>query len=435
MDDMERSRDKPDFVSYPGMRSESEGQLNGIVSFLPDATFAIDKKGRVIAWNRAMESMTGVKADDILGIGDYKYSFPFYGFRQPILIDLVLQPDPNLEAEYEAVKRNGMSLTGEVFISSFGTNGTYIWAKASPLYDSNGNITGAIESLRDITERKKTEDALKKSESKFRLLFERSADAMFLLDGKKFIDCNNAAVEMMKCSSRDELLDIHPSEISPERQRDGHSSREKSEEMIKEAFRKGTHKFEWIRRRSNGEEFPVEITLTAIPWKGEQILHATVKDITERKAAEKSLLESRELYRNLVENLNDIILFLDPSGRITYINPVVEQAFGYSPREFIGRSFEEHIHEEDLASAKERFEQAIKGKLKAYEFRVLDKVNRIRYVRSSARLSGDSDSVKGLTVTLTDITDHKEAQMELKESEDRYRLLVESSPDGIIMAA
>ena len=433
MDEMERSRDKPDFVSYPGIRSESERQLNGIVSFLPDATFAIDKKGRVIAWNRAMESMTGVKADDILGIGDYKYSLPFYGFRQPILIDLVLQPDPNLEAEYEAVKRNGMSLTGEVFISSFGTNGTYIWAKASPLYDSNGNITGAIESLRDITERKKTEDALKESESKFRLLFERSADAMFLLDGKKFIDCNNAAVEMMKCSSRDELLDIHPSEISPERQRDGHSSREKSEEMIKEAFRKGTHKFEWIRRRSNGEEFPVEITLTAIPWKGEQILHATVKDITERKAAEKSLLESRELYRNLVENLNDIILFLDPSGRITYISPVVEQAFGYSPREFIGRSFEEHIHEEDLASAKERFEQAIKGKLKAYEFRVLDKVNRIRYVRSSARLSGDSDSVKGLTVTLTDITDHKEAEMELKESEDRYRLLVESSPDGIII--
>ena len=104
------------------------------------------------------------------------------------------------------------------------------------------------------------------------------------------------------------------SEISPERQIDGRSSHEKSEEMIKKAFEKGTHKFEWIRRRSNGEEFPAMITLTAIPWKGEQILHATVKDITERKTAEKALLESRELYRNLVENLNDIILFLDPSG-------------------------------------------------------------------------------------------------------------------------
>jgi len=103
--------------------------------------------------------------------------------------------------------------------------------------------------------------------------------------------------------------------------------------MIKKAFERGTHKFEWIRRRSNGEEFPVMITLTVIPWKseGEQILHVTVKDITERKAAENALLESREHYRNLVENLNDIILFIDPSGRITYISPVVEQAFGYGP--------------------------------------------------------------------------------------------------------
>jgi len=135
----------------------------------------------------------------------------------------------------------------------------------------------------------------------------------------------------------------------------------------------------------------------------------------------------------IVENLNDIILFLDPSGRITYISPVVEQAFGYSPREFIGRSFEEQIHEDDLAGAKKRFEQAITGKLKAYEFRVLDKENRVRYVRASTRLSGDPNSVKGLIVTLTDVTDHKKAEMELKESEDRYRLLVESSPDGIII--
>ena len=101
MNEIEQSPDKPDSVSYAGIKSESERQLKNIVSFLPDATFAIDKKGRVIAWNRAMESMTGVKADDILGKGEYEYSLPFYGFRQPILIDLVLQPDPNLEAEYE----------------------------------------------------------------------------------------------------------------------------------------------------------------------------------------------------------------------------------------------------------------------------------------------------------------------------------------------
>jgi PAS domain S-box-containing protein len=96
----------------------------------------------------------------------------------------------------------------------------------------------------------------------------------------------------------------------------------------------------------------------------------------------------------------------------------------------LGRSYEEHIHKDDLAGVKERIEQAIKGMLKAYEFRVMDNENRVRYVRASARLLGVPDSVKGLNVTLIDITDYKEAEMELKESEDRYRLLVESSPDG-----
>ena len=244
MNEKEQRPDKPDSVSYAKIKSESERQLKSIVSFLPDATFAIDKKGRVIAWNRAMESMTGVKADDILGIGDYEYSLPFYGFRQPILIDLVLQPDLNLEAEYESMERDGTAITGEVFISSFGKSGSHIWAKASPLYDSSGEVSGAIESLRDITERKVMEEALKESESKFRLLFERSADAMFLIDGKKITNCNDAALEMMKCSAKDELLQIRPSEISPERQADGLSSREKSEDMIKKAFEKGTHKFE-----------------------------------------------------------------------------------------------------------------------------------------------------------------------------------------------
>ncbi len=419
MDEIERSRDKPDSISSSGIKPDLERQLNGIVSFLPDATFAIDENGRVIAWNRAMEHMTGINADDILGIGDYEYSLPFYGFRRPILVDLILKPDPKLEAEYEAMERDGMSLAGEVFISSFGPNGSHIWAKASPLYDSTGKIIGAIECLRDITKRKATEDALKESESRFRLLMERSADAMLLLDGKKFIDCNNAAVEMMKSSSRDDLLDLGPSQISPVWQPDGRRSEEKSAEMIKMAFEKGSHKFEWIRRRPNGEEFPVIITLTAIPWKGEQILHATVKYISERKTAEKALMESRELYRNLVENLNDIIFFVDATGRLTYMSPVVEQTFGYKPQEFIGRDFTDHVYKDDLAFVKERFKQAFEGKLNAIEFRALDKKDRVKYVRVSARLLVDPDAVRGMTVTLTDITDHKKAEMKLKESEDR----------------
>ena len=170
-----------------------------------------------------------------------EYAVPFYGVKRPVLVDLLLDQDPKLESEYDSLQRDGMNLTGEVFLPSFGENGSYIWAKAAPLFDDSGDIVGAIESLRDTTDRKKAEEALKESEAKFRLLFERSADAMFLLDGEKYIDCNRAAMDMMKCSDKEMLLNIHPSQAAPKRQPDGRFSSEKSEDMIRTAFEKGTH--------------------------------------------------------------------------------------------------------------------------------------------------------------------------------------------------
>ena len=113
--------------------ANSDRRLADIVSFLPDPTFAIDKEGTVISWNRAMEDLTGIRAMDILGKGDYEYAVPFYGFKRPVLVDLVLNQDPKLESEYNSLHREGMNLTDEVFLPSFGKNGSYIWAKAAPL--------------------------------------------------------------------------------------------------------------------------------------------------------------------------------------------------------------------------------------------------------------------------------------------------------------
>ena len=76
---------------------ESEQRLSDIIDFLPDATFAIDLDGKVIAWNRSIEEMTGVKAEDIIGKGDYEYSVPFYGVRRPIMIDMVFRYDDEIK--------------------------------------------------------------------------------------------------------------------------------------------------------------------------------------------------------------------------------------------------------------------------------------------------------------------------------------------------
>jgi PAS domain S-box-containing protein len=141
---------------------ESEQRLSDIIEFLPDATFAIDLNGFVIAWNRAMEEMTGVKARDITGKGNYEYALTFYGKRRPILIDLILKPDARIERGYSVLKKERDLLIIETNVPEVKGQKAFLWAKASPLYDSRGNIVGAIESIRDITDRKLAEEAVKK---------------------------------------------------------------------------------------------------------------------------------------------------------------------------------------------------------------------------------------------------------------------------------
>jgi two-component system cell cycle sensor histidine kinase/response regulator CckA len=137
---------------------ENRKRLADIVNFLPDATLAIDKEKRVIIWNKAIEEMTSVPAAEIIGKGDYAYTVPFYGEARPQLMDLIFMDHEDIEARYPKIAREGDCLTAEVFCNALYENkGAWIFAKASPLYDQFGNIVGAIESIRDITERKRAE--------------------------------------------------------------------------------------------------------------------------------------------------------------------------------------------------------------------------------------------------------------------------------------
>jgi len=141
---------------------ESERRLLDIIEFLPDATFAIDLEGRLLAWNRAIERLSGVKAADILGKNNYEHAIAFYGVRRPILIDLILNHDKKIAKQYPFIKKERDTLIVEMEISKIRGKTLYLWAKASPLYDVKGNVVGAIEIIRDITDRKLSEEVVKK---------------------------------------------------------------------------------------------------------------------------------------------------------------------------------------------------------------------------------------------------------------------------------
>ena len=164
-----------------------------IIESLPDATFALDQDRSVIAWNKAMEALTGTHKEDILGKSDLIYSVPFYGEKRPILIDLVFEDDPKIESLYKYVVRKGSHLYAETVIHRPDGEEVHLWSMATPLFDERGTFEGAIESIRDITEWKKAEKSLRSSEEKFHSIYDNMLDGVALHE--LVYDENGAPIE------------------------------------------------------------------------------------------------------------------------------------------------------------------------------------------------------------------------------------------------
>ncbi len=165
---------------------ESKQQLNDIIEFLPDATVVVDSQGIVIAWNHAIEKMTGISKNDMIGKGDHAFTIPFYGERRQHLLDLYDLDDTDIKMKYQYIRRKGNTLYAEVFAPAlYGGKGAYIWVTGSPLFDTKGNRIGAIESIRDITDRKLAEEALREAALNWQYTFDSNQDGICLLDDKK----------------------------------------------------------------------------------------------------------------------------------------------------------------------------------------------------------------------------------------------------------
>ena len=167
---------------------------------------------------------------------------------------------------------------------------------------------------------------LQNSENKYRVLFEDSADANWLMDEKGFLDCNSAALQMFGYSAGAPML--HPADISPPNQLDGTPSRTAADRKIAAAFLNGKERFEWLHQRKNGDVFPAEVCLTALTLSGRPMLLATVRDITERKQAEEALLFKTALLEAQAETTIDGILAVDDADQIVLANRQFGLHFG-----------------------------------------------------------------------------------------------------------
>ena len=273
---------------------ESEAKYRQIINLLPDPTFVIERGGTVIAWNRAIEEMTGVAAEAILGKGNYEYAIPFYGLRRPILIDLVFLSDAEIEEQYSPLRREGEVVLAEAHIPAFRGKDVFLWGKASPIYDQKGEVVGAIESIRDITDVKRTENALRESERRFREILENIELASIILDKQgRAIFCNDFLLEVTGWR-REEVVGANWLDgfVAEENRAE---TRLVFEEMMETG--KAMAHFENDILGRNGERRTVRWNNTILRDVSGELLGVTWvgEDITERQQLERQLLQAQKM--------------------------------------------------------------------------------------------------------------------------------------------
>ncbi len=218
-----------------------------------------------------------------------------------------------------------------------------------PVQLGSGEILVAYEDFTRIT---MAQQEIEENERKLRLLYEKSVDPIFIFDGERYIDCNEAALKIMGCTGKEELLGYHPLEISPEYQPDGQSSREKGHKVISRAKKEGSNRFEWLHRDVKGNEFWVDVSLTTIFFKGETpYMYVFWRDITERKRTETELKNSEERYRNMFDNIPFPTFVYDfDTLDIVDVNTSAVRNYGYSRKELLGMKLADLKPDEDVPS-------------------------------------------------------------------------------------
>lgn len=420
-------------VMYEKALKKSKRQLHDIIDHLPDATLAINLDGEVIAWNKAIETMTGVKAADIMGKADYEYAIPFYGNRRPILIDLIFKSEEEIKKmHYLGIHKEGQALMAETTLPAPRGIKSYLWGKASPLYDENGELMGAVESIRDITYRKKAEKKLRESEEKYRTIFEKSGIPIIFVEADSTISLVNREFEHITGYRKEEVegkLSFTEFVATPAEKKmmlEYHRLRRMDKDTAPVSY-----EFHFQDKAGNIKNALVNASV--IPGTSRSLV--ALMDITERKKAERELQESKDRFQQVVENAEEWIWEVDEQGLYTYTSPVVEKILGYSTDEIVGiKHFYDFFTPENreykknsafnIFNKRESFSSFINHNMhKNGETVILE--------TSGVPFYDEHNKFKGYRGVDNDITSQKKAENDLILSKNHFQNIFDHAPIGI----
>ncbi len=395
---------------------ESEKRYRGLYKSSRDGIISVDMDGNIIECNQSLADMLDYTKEEL-----YRSKFQdlmsnkWLAKTAQILNEQIIPRGFSDVNEMEAIKKDGTIIP--------------ISVRTWLIKDRDGNLTGTWAIIRDISKRKRVEEAFKESEKRYRSLFEDSRDAIYFTTREgKLINVNQALIELFGFS-REELQKINVREL--------YIDPTDRSVFQREIEQKGSvRNYELKLRKKENTEIDCLLTATVRRDNDGKIIgyQGIIRDITERKKLERQLVESEEKYRTLVEKDPNMI-YLIKDGELTFANQALLNTLGYSLKEILDISLDDlsPIVPEQRLMIKERLKKRIAGKnvLESYEFSVMTKNGEI----IPCLLNTTSFELEGTRIiqgVLTDIRKVKKLEKELKESEERYRGLYNSTIDGIV---
>ena len=311
---------------------------------------------------------------------------------------------------------NGDSWTLDLQLNRPDDQAIWVRVTGEPVY-CDAQCTGLIGTIRDITDTRKTTEITQREKQLREILFECSTDAHLIFDETGIIECNQAAIEMLKMDSKEELLNQHPAVFSPEFQPCGTRSINKRLKMEALAYQNGFHRFDWIHTRKDGENFPCEVTLNPVELESGSALLVVWHDISERLRAEASLRSVNERLDLALHNANVGLWDRDLQTDTIYFSDTYKRQLGYDAEEDWSSQQEwiQRVHPEDRAGALIRLNDYLDSGQASYRsvFRMRAKNGEYRWILAQGKaertIDGEPTRLLGVHV---DITDQRQAELE-----------------------
>ncbi|WP_333873850.1 EAL domain-containing protein [Methylobacter sp.] len=297
-----------------------EQELSSLVESSPDNIIRYDLDCRAVYVNHRLEMTVDVASESLIGKTPIESKF-----NTCIGIE-------NYQEKLQQVIYTGKPQDVEVMVPNHHGDQRIHHIRFVAELGSDGSVIGAFAFGRDITEQKQADEAVRRSETKFRTLYDMTGDAIMLLDEKGFFDCNQATLTIFGCATPEAFYSKHPADLSPPKQPCGNDSKTLAVQRIAIAMEKGKYQFEWMHKRADtGEIFPVDVLLSAMELDGKPVIQAVIRDISERKQTEADL----RIAAIALESL-EAIAITDADQIILKVNQAFTRITGYTAKEAIG---------------------------------------------------------------------------------------------------